>query len=910
MKATFRRQKPSRRKHQACLPRIGSFLGVQLLALLLRMHTACACTSGCAAGPATSDGRPILWYNNDQSSAYLTPRINKYSGSFYDYIVLQTQSWKQGALNSNGLAKSGNNQLSLGSFGNTVGSRITQSADVAAVRDGLNTWAYSDATFAAVIDRHGNGCGFEIGTSYWEYNTTNASRQTQPEGYFSGNKTFVVRANAAFTNRVHREPPATVNSWSSSSSRSRYTSARDLFIQGIDDADKLTVEEVMAISRNGNPGMGGITTVCRSATAFGEIVLGVKSGDDPRFATMLAALGIPDYSIFIPVWCELSASELSGYVDAYDDTSIGYYAFKIYNDHFDNTSDYDNYIHSVFAPVEDNIIEAVKAARTNWLVTGNTSRFHTEAATLHSYSAKAAYHTMKSTHASAGAGGRACNLPPSVTSLGASVDGLTVHFNCDAADASGISYYRWRFGDGSTTNATGADLHEISHTYAYGGTYLVMCYVKDNHAVPAANARWEYVTVPGLAPPAAPSNPSATALSSSAIRVSWQDNSANETVFKIDRRQSGTTAWIRIATPGPDTSTHTDSGLTAETKYYYKVKAYNAAGNSAYSELAWATTPRAVTTALVVGKGTSWRYRRGTAPASVPANAWRGVAFDDSAWPSGAAPVGYSNYGVPIGTELTDMQNAYTCIFLRHAFVLANDAARVSELHMDADYDDGFVLWLNGTEIARVNLDGQPGAPLPHDATAVENRNANWTAAWTGGDLPALQRTNVLAVQLFNRSVTSGDCLFDAELSCVTELLAPGQDADLNHLPDDWETAHFDNTGQQTGADPDGDGLSNLEEWIAGSDPVSGSSTFDLAVALSDGGLAVSFSAKDASAAGYDGYTRRYSLETTRLDADAAWQAVPGYANIVGAGQTVTYTNPAPANPAGYRARVWLERTP
>jgi hypothetical protein len=266
-------------------------------------------------------------------------------------------------------------------------------------------------------------------------------------------------------------------------------SVRDLFIRKIDDADKLTVHDAMVIARDGEPGITEYTRVCHPNTAFGEIVLGVKSGEEPLFATMLAALGIPDYSIFIPVWCDLADNELSDYVDAYDETSIGYYTYKILQDHFDNTPSYDDYIHSVFQPVEANIIEAVQSARTNWLDRANTSRFHQEAANMHSYAADAAYHTMKSAHATAGASGRECNLPPAISSLGASVDGHTVHFECNASDADGISYWCWQFGDGKTIDSSTQDLSQTCHTYDKPGTYLAMCYVKDNQNEPAANVR-------------------------------------------------------------------------------------------------------------------------------------------------------------------------------------------------------------------------------------------------------------------------------------------------------------------------------------------------------------------------------------------------------------------------------------
>ncbi|MBN1669720.1 MAG: tyrosine-protein phosphatase [Kiritimatiellae bacterium] len=92
-----------------------------------------------------------------------------------------------------------------------------------------------------------------------------------------------------------------------------------------------------------------------------------------------------------------------------------------------------------------------------------------------------------------------------------------------------------------------------------------------------------YTTGTALQPPAAPDSVLATALSASAIRVTWADNSANETGFRLDRRQSGTDAWVRIASPAANATNHTDSGLLADTHYYYKLKAYNSAGESAYS---------------------------------------------------------------------------------------------------------------------------------------------------------------------------------------------------------------------------------------------------------------------------------------------------------------------------------------
>jgi hypothetical protein len=78
-------------------------------------------------------------------------------------------------------------------------------------------------------------------------------------------------------------------------------------------------------------------------------------------------------------------------------------------------------------------------------------------------------------------------------------------------------------------------------------------------------------------------------VSSSQINLSWTDNSNNETGFKVERSSDGTT-FTQIATVGANVTTYADTGLPALTKYYYRVRAYNAGGNSAYSNIASAKT--------------------------------------------------------------------------------------------------------------------------------------------------------------------------------------------------------------------------------------------------------------------------------------------------------------------------------
>ncbi len=94
----------------------------------------------------------------------------------------------------------------------------------------------------------------------------------------------------------------------------------------------------------------------------------------------------------------------------------------------------------------------------------------------------------------------------------------------------------------------------------------------------------------GVVAPNAPSSLSASAGSSSSASVRWSDNSSDETGFKLERSGNGVD-FSEIATLGAGTTSFNDGGLSARTTYYYRVRAYNSAGNSGYSNTGSVTTP-------------------------------------------------------------------------------------------------------------------------------------------------------------------------------------------------------------------------------------------------------------------------------------------------------------------------------
>lgn len=88
-------------------------------------------------------------------------------------------------------------------------------------------------------------------------------------------------------------------------------------------------------------------------------------------------------------------------------------------------------------------------------------------------------------------------------------------------------------------------------------------------------------------PPAGPAAPSGLDLSAKkgSLTLSWNDNANNETGFLIERSINGG-AFTQIAQVGANVRTFTNSGLNKNTTYTYRVRAFNANGNSAYSNTA------------------------------------------------------------------------------------------------------------------------------------------------------------------------------------------------------------------------------------------------------------------------------------------------------------------------------------
>lgn len=184
--------------------------------------------------------------------------------------------------------------------------------------------------------------------------------------------------------------------------------------------------------------------------------------------------------------------------------------------------------------------------------------------------------------------------------------------------------------------------------------------------------------------------------------------------------------------------------------------------------------------------GAGWRYWKGTTEASSPADLWRLPAFDDASWTSGIS--GFASGGIPEATAFADMSGNYTSVFFRKTFAVADPPA-IKWLILRVEYSDGFVAYLNGSEVARRGLGGPPGGTVPHNAVAAFHpRNGPEEIDLSAFASHLVAGTNVLAVQVHNYDLFAGSMAFLPELLANFQRGPFIQNASTNSVQIIWRT--------------------------------------------------------------------------------------------------------------------------
>ncbi|MBN1506390.1 MAG: lamin tail domain-containing protein [Sedimentisphaerales bacterium] len=185
-----------------------------------------------------------------------------------------------------------------------------------------------------------------------------------------------------------------------------------------------------------------------------------------------------------------------------------------------------------------------------------------------------------------------------------------------------------------------------------------------------------------------------------------------------------------------------------------------------------ATVPSGTASANVLVRESA--AKRVLVPTADIGQAWKGgQPFDDSAWLPGAGGVGFersTGYESFIGIDVLDaMYGKNASCYIRIPFSLTAAALQgISNLTLKVRYDDGFVAYINGTEVCRAQADGTPawnaGASASHsdtDAIVFENFDISSRVA------TLRQGDNVLAVHGLNQGSTSSDFLLSVELAAA-----------------------------------------------------------------------------------------------------------------------------------------------
>jgi len=156
---------------------------------------------------------------------------------------------------------------------------------------------------------------------------------------------------------------------------------------------------------------------------------------------------------------------------------------------------------------------------------------------------------------------------------------------------------------------------------------------------------------------------------------------------------------------------------------------------------------------MVVTDGQEWNYFPGI---SSPQASWNETWFDDSGWLRGASGIGYGD-----GDDQTIIDPSIS-LYMRIKFQVI-DTSKIIFLVFYMDYDDGFVAYLNGTEIARANVSGNPPqyntlAASLHEALLYNGQNPEEFRIDSELRKNILREgENVLAVQVHNFTEGSSD---------------------------------------------------------------------------------------------------------------------------------------------------------
>ncbi|GAB3166563.1 purple acid phosphatase family protein [Telluribacter humicola] len=195
-----------------------------------------------------------------------------------------------------------------------------------------------------------------------------------------------------------------------------------------------------------------------------------------------------------------------------------------------------------------------------------------------------------------------------------------------------------------------------------------------------------------------------------------------------------------------------------------------------------------------------WKY----APESntAPAASWKTAAFSDAGWESGQGAFGFGThtYNTQLERGPGNSTPNYPAFYFRKTLSIA-DAGAYSGYRLRAFLDDGIVIYVNGVEVARKNMNPNPSDPYTRTAGDSLTIDTLLSASLFQSG------SNLIAVEVHQVGETSSDLLFDLQLEGVTSggALLPYKSVwkyapESNTAPAaSWKTAAFSDAGWESG---------------------------------------------------------------------------------------------------------------
>lgn len=197
------------------------------------------------------------------------------------------------------------------------------------------------------------------------------------------------------------------------------------------------------------------------------------------------------------------------------------------------------------------------------------------------------------------------------------------------------------------------------------------------------------------------------------------------------------------------------------TRTHGPVTAVDASATVAAARPTHPTAATAVAAVTALPRNSVWKYE---ATGTDLGTAWSATSYDDTAWPSGPGVLGYGDTFIATTVPYGPNPSAkYITTYFRTSFTVSGPTGGIQALTMSANYDDGFVAYLNGVEVARRAM---PGGTILYGTFASNHAGGAYEAIDLNASIGLLVTgTNVLAVEVHQRSADSSDLAWDMDLT-------------------------------------------------------------------------------------------------------------------------------------------------